>query len=46
MTFDSVEELEKISKIYPEAELVLQIAVEETEAPGEFNKKYGAPLEL
>lgn len=46
MTFDSVEELEKIQAIYPEAQLMLRIAVEESDAPCPFGKKFGAPLEL
>lgn len=46
MTFDSVEEATKIQAIYPEAELVLRIAVEETDAPCPMGKKFGAPLEL
>ena len=46
MTFDSVEEAEKVIKIFPEAELVLRIAVEETDAPCPMGRKFGAPLEL
>lgn len=46
MTFDSSEEAEKIAALYPEAELVLRIAVEDTDAPCPMTKKFGAPLEL
>lgn len=46
MTFDCVEELDKIMEIFPTAELVLRIAVEETNAPCPMGKKFGAPLEL
>lgn len=43
MTFDSSEEAEKIHQIFPEAELVLRIAVEKTNAPNPMTKKFGAP---
>lgn len=46
MTFDCVEELDKIMDIFPAAELVLRIAVEETNAPCPMGKKFGAPLEF
>lgn len=46
MTFDSIEEAEKIMQIFPDAELVLRIAVEETDAPCPMGRKFGAPLEL
>ena len=42
MTMDSAEECEKIKEIYPEAELVLRIAVQETDAPCPMSKKFGA----
>lgn len=43
MVFDSIEEAEKIVEIYPTAELVLRMAVEETDAPCPMGKKFGAP---
>lgn len=46
MTFDSFEEAQKIIQIYPEAKLILRIAVEETDAPCPMGKKFGAPEEL
>lgn len=46
MTFDSVEEATKICSVYPEAELVLRIAVERTNAPSPMGKKFGAVFEL
>jgi len=46
MTFDCEEEVQNIKNIYPEAELVLRIAVEETDAPCPMGKKFGAPREF
>jgi ornithine decarboxylase len=46
MTFDSVEEANNIHAVYPEAELVLRIAVEETDAPCPMTSKFGAPEAL
>lgn len=46
MTFDCVEEVTKIHSVYPEAELVLRIAVERTNAPSPMGKKFGAVFEL
>jgi len=43
ITFDCEEEVVNISKIFPEAELVLRIAVEDTDAPYPMGKKFGAP---
>jgi ornithine decarboxylase len=43
MTFDCVEEARKIKKIFPDAELLLRIAVEATDAPSPMTKKFGAP---
>ena len=42
MTFDSPAELDKIAKCYPEAELILRIAVANPSASFELSKKYGA----
>ena len=46
MTFDSSEEAEAIKSVYPEAELVLRIEVEDTDAHCPMGKKFGAPKEL
>lgn len=43
MTFDCVEEAQNIHKIFPHAEVILRIAVEETDAPSPMGKKFGAP---
>lgn len=43
MTFDSSEEVFRIKNIYPEAELILRIAVVDTDAPNPMGKKFGAP---
>jgi ornithine decarboxylase len=45
MTFDCVEEVEKIARIHPGAQLVLRIAVEVTDAPCPMSIKFGAPRE-
>lgn len=45
-TFDSEEEAEKIHRLFPEAQLILRIAVTETDAPRPMSKKFGAPQEL
>jgi len=41
MTFDSIEELEKIYNIYPEARLLLRISVDDTNSMCKFNSKFG-----
>ena len=47
MTCDSVQELQKIHAIFPEAELVLRISVEDTDAPCPVSgMKFGAPKEF
>lgn len=43
MTFDSIEELEKIYNIYPEAQLLLRISVDDTNSMCKFNSKFGCP---
>ena len=43
MTFDSIEELEKIHNIYPEAQLLLRISVDDTNSMCKFNSKFGCP---
>lgn len=42
MTFDCNEELIKIHKFYPEAELILRIAVLNTDSMYPMGKKFGA----
>lgn len=42
MTFDCCEEAIKIQGIYPDAELVLRIAVKETDANSVMGEKFGA----
>ena len=42
MTFDNEEELEKISKHCPKAEVVLRIGTESTDAKWDLSKKFGA----
>ena len=44
MTFDSVEELQKIKKYYPEAECVIRLAVDNTTAVYNLNEKFGVPM--
>jgi ornithine decarboxylase len=45
MTFDTIEELHKIAKYFPEAECVLRIATDTTTAIYNLSEKYGAPME-
>ena len=44
MTFDSVEEAELIHELYPDAELVLRIAITDSDAPARMGKKFGAHM--
>ena len=44
MTFDSIEELEKIYKIYPVAQIILRICVDDTNSKCKFNSKFGCQL--
>jgi ornithine decarboxylase len=44
MTFDSIEELEKIYKIYPAAQIILRICVDDTNSKCKFNSKFGCLL--
>jgi len=41
MTFDSMEELEKIHNLYPEAQILLRICVDDTNSMCKFNSKFG-----
>ncbi|KAL6712903.1 Ornithine decarboxylase [Lecanora helva] len=45
MTFDSTDELYKIKAIFPDAELLLRIATDDSSSICGFNQKFGAPLE-
>ncbi|OQR69406.1 ornithine decarboxylase 2-like [Tropilaelaps mercedesae] len=46
MTFDNEYELEKIAEVYPEAELVLRIKVDDSSSPMRFSAKFGADLDI
>ena len=46
MVVDSSEEVQSIKELYPEAELILRIAVSESSAPFPMGKKFGAPEKL
>ena len=43
MTFDCVEELEKIHNLYPDAQIVLRICVDDSNSKCKFNSKFGCP---
>jgi len=43
MTADNVEELHKIQAIFPTAEIVIRIAVDDSKSVCRFNSKFGAP---
>jgi len=45
MTFDNVSELEKIEKFFPEAELVLRIAPDDSKSLMRFGTKFGVHIE-
>jgi ornithine decarboxylase len=45
MTFDCVEELYKINKINPRAELILRLCVDDSDSICKFNSKFGCKLE-
>ena len=45
MTFDSVEEAQKIHDVYPEAELILRITVDDRRAFTQMSNKFGAKEE-
>jgi ornithine decarboxylase len=46
LVVDSSEEAEAVQELYPEAELILRIAVTDTDAPNPMGKKFGAPKQL
>jgi len=43
MTADNVEELRKIQKLFPEARIIIRIAVDDSKSVCRFNSKFGAP---
>jgi len=43
MTADNVEELHKIKDVFPEAHVLLRIAVDDSKSVCRFNSKFGAP---
>lgn len=45
MTFDNEDELQKIKKIFPKAELVLRIKVDDSEAKYKLGAKFGTKVE-
>jgi len=45
MTFDNVDELEKVAKVYPDAEMVLRIATNDSASLCAFSSKFGAHSE-
>jgi ornithine decarboxylase len=45
MTFDSTSELHKIKHVFPDAELVLRLWVDDKDAQCQLSNKYGASLE-
>ncbi|TPX06924.1 uncharacterized protein E0L32_011148 [Thyridium curvatum] len=45
MTFDNADELQKIAKLYPDAELFLRIITDDSASLCRFSLKFGAPLD-
>jgi len=45
MTFDNEDELLKVAQHFPEAELVLRIATDDSHSQCRFSTKFGAPME-
>ena len=45
MTFDNAEELHKIKKLYPDAELLLRILTDDSKSLCQLGLKFGAPLD-
>jgi ornithine decarboxylase len=43
MTFDNADELHKIARVFPEAELVLRILADDSHSVMRFGSKFGAP---
>ncbi|TIB65573.1 hypothetical protein E3P78_00442 [Wallemia ichthyophaga] len=45
MTFDNTDELHKIAKLYPSAQLVIRILTDDSKSVCRFGIKFGAPLD-
>ncbi|KAF9088608.1 hypothetical protein BGX27_002661 [Mortierella sp. AM989] len=45
MTFDNIEELYKIKKLYPQAQCIIRILVDDTNSHGRLGLKFGAPMD-
>jgi ornithine decarboxylase len=45
MTFDNADELHKIAKLYPDAELFLRIMTDDTSSQCRLSMKFGAPMD-
>lgn len=46
MTFDNVDELSKISRMHPDAKLVVRILADDSKSICRFGIKFGAPLDV
>lgn len=46
MTFDNQAELDKVAELYPDAELVIRIKVDDSASPMRFSSKFGADLDI
>jgi ornithine decarboxylase len=44
MTFDNQDELVKVARYYPEAQMILRIITDDSSSLCQFSSKYGAPL--
>lgn len=45
LTFDSIEELNKLLHLYPEADLLLRIKTDDSQSSSQLSQKFGATLE-
>lgn len=45
MTFDNVEELHKIQRLCPDADLIVRLAVDDSQSICQFNSKFGARMD-
>jgi len=43
MTFDNVNELRKVKKLHPTAQLILRISTDDSDSAFQFSQKFGAP---
>ena len=46
MTFDGVDELQKIASIAPESQLILRVHVDDSSSLNRMSSKFGAPLDM